>query len=275
MPIQRHFIRNVPVDDLEVSDLVQQAVKFAGMTDRGRYICYLNAHVYNLARQNPRLQAVLSRSSICYADGASVVWAANRFGGQLGGRLTAADFFPEVIQSLVESQRRVFILGGKPGIAERAAAELGRRASGFTPVGVHHGFFDTSRESDQVVAAIRETRPHVLVVGMGTPKQELWIADHLDKLGVPLVWAVGALLDYCAGEERRCPDWMGNHGLEWLYRLILNPRRRALRYLLGNPRFVWSVLTARPHPATERRREPLADPSVVREQCSDAGSKPC
>ena len=264
MPIHRYTIRNVPVDEVQVSDLVEQAVLLSGRRDRSRYICYLNAHVYNLARSDPRLHAVLEQATICYADGASVVWAANRLGGRLSGRLTAADFFPRVMHALGEQQRRLFVLGGRPGVADRAARAMIRDAAGCQLVGSHHGYFDVQRESPQVLAQIRAARPDVLIVGMGTPKQELWIAEHLAALQVPLVWAVGALLDYHAGEEKRCPTWMGDHGLEWLYRLLLNPRRHAVRYLWGNPRFVWSVLTAaKPDPLRARvHAEPHADASA-------------
>ena len=181
---------------------------------------------------------------MCYADGASIVWASRLLGGRLPGRLTGADFLRELAGHWVSSQRRIYFLGGRPGVAESTARTLAGEVEGFDPIGISHGYFADS-ESRNVVDAVNAARPDVLVVGMGSPRQEKWIAEHRSSLNVPLIWAVGALLDYNAGEERRCPQWMGEHGLEWLFRLAMNPRRMAARYLVGNPSFICSVFLSR------------------------------
>jgi N-acetylglucosaminyldiphosphoundecaprenol N-acetyl-beta-D-mannosaminyltransferase len=171
----------------------------------------------------------------------SVVWAARRNGIDLAGRMTAADFFPEYLRRFTASGRRVFLLGGAPGVAERAVAHLHREIPEFEPAGWHHGYLSEALDR-QVIDQIQAAKTDILLVGMGSPQQERWIAKHRTQLNVPLVWAVGALFDYSAGVERRCPKWMGNSGLEWLYRLGQQPRKMAARYLLGNPKFVWQVL---------------------------------
>jgi exopolysaccharide biosynthesis WecB/TagA/CpsF family protein len=158
--------------------------------------------------------------------------------------MTGADFFPSLIRQLVARDRRVFFLGGKPGVAQRTADALATQVPGFQPVGIAHGYFDEA-DSPRLVAQIQAANTDLLVVGLGSPRQERWISSNLKTMSIPLTWAVGALFDYAAGEERRCPRWMGEHGLEWLFRLAVNPRRMAKRYLWGNPQFVASILGAK------------------------------
>lgn len=242
--MNRPQLCGVAVDPLELDELLDRAIQLCQQPSPS-YICYLNAHVHNLARRDERLRKVINASAICYADGASVVWGCRRHGIALPGRLTGADFLPTLLGRCRDEQIGVFLLGGRPGVAQRASRRLQEQVAGWSPVGLHHGFFDDS-DSASVVDTIRAKQPQLLLVGMGTPRQEYWVADHLASLNVPLVWSVGALLDYSAGMERRCPSWMGQSGLEWVFRLAMQPRRMAARYLLGNPRFVWSVLTQRP-----------------------------
>ena len=162
----------------------------------------------------------------------------------IAGSPDRCGFFTRAGWHWVSSQRRIYFLGGRPGVAESTARTLAGEVEGFHPIGISHGYFADS-ESRNVVDAVNAARPDVLVVGMGSPRQEKWIAEHRSSLNVPLIWAVGALLDYNAGEERRCPQWMGEHGLEWLFRLAMNPRRMAARYLVGNPSFICSVFLSR------------------------------
>jgi N-acetylglucosaminyldiphosphoundecaprenol N-acetyl-beta-D-mannosaminyltransferase len=241
----RILLSGVPVDPVTPEELADTLVAWSDQArprnEPPKHISYVNAHVHNLARANNALRSTLRNTSLCYADGASVVWACRRFGANIPPRLTAADFLPNVLRSLTEADRRVFFLAGAPNIANRAIASLQESVPNFSPAGIHHGYF-AEDESSQVVAEINAARPDVLIVGMGTPRQELWVDAYRDTLQVPVVWTVGALLDYFAGTEKRCPRWMGDNGLEWLYRLMMHPRRMASRYLIGNPQFVAAML---------------------------------
>jgi hypothetical protein len=123
--------------------------------------------------------------------------------------------------------------------------------------GAHHGYFQIGTEhSERVVEHIAEQKPDVLLVGMGTPLQELWVDHYFDRLDARVVWTVGALFDYVSGRVQRAPHWMADHGLEWIFRLALEPRRMWRRYLLGNPVFLWRVLNER-----KGRHEP--EPAVL------------
>jgi N-acetylglucosaminyldiphosphoundecaprenol N-acetyl-beta-D-mannosaminyltransferase len=239
---ERYFLCGVPVDSIRVSDLVERCVQLSGGSTPA-HICYVNAHVHNLCRADKKLNTVLVDANVCYPDGMSIVWAARALGWRLPERMTGVDFFPTVIGRMRDLGRRVFLLGGRPGVAELCAERLGQLQPGFRPVGTQHGYADLA--SATVLQAIRSARPDLLVVGLGTPLQERWINAHAGNLGVPLTWAVGALFDYFAGVERRAPRWMAENGLEWAFRLAMQPRKMALRYLWGNPRFVASVLAER------------------------------
>ena len=113
-------------------------------------------------------------------------------------------------------------------------------------VGTHHGYFGIdSPHSERVLEHIAERRPDILLVGMGTPLQELWVDRWFDRLEAHVVWTVGGLFDYVSGRTPRAPHWMADHGLEWTFRLAMEPRRMWRRYLLGNPAFLWRVLEER------------------------------
>ena len=241
----RILLCGVPIDPATPQSLADALVDWSAspvtVDSPPRYISYVNAHVHNLARREPLLRQALIETSLCYADGASIVWACRWHGERLPPRLTAADFLPDALDRLAANSRRMFLLGGAPDVADAAVARLQIDVPSFVPVGSHHGYFDV-RESDAIIQQINDAQADVLIVGMGSPRQEQWVHEHRDQLRVPVIWSVGALFDYFAGIENRCPAWMGDHGFEWLYRLLMQPRRMAGRYLLGNPQFVLATL---------------------------------
>jgi N-acetylglucosaminyldiphosphoundecaprenol N-acetyl-beta-D-mannosaminyltransferase len=133
---------------------------------------------------------------------------------------------------------KVFLLGGEEGVAADAALALRTRYPGLEIVGTSSGF----GAAPDAVLHINAARPDILLVGMGTPRQETWIAAHRDQLDVPVVWAVGALFEFVTGRIPRGPHWMTNHGLEWMCRLAAEPRKLWRRYLIGNPWFFCRVI---------------------------------
>jgi N-acetylglucosaminyldiphosphoundecaprenol N-acetyl-beta-D-mannosaminyltransferase len=143
---------------------------------------------------------------------------------------------------------KLYILGAKPGVAEKARDFFLNKYPGLYIVGIHHGYFNkgiNNLENNIVVQDINEKKPDILIVGFGMPMQEYWISENWGQMNVPVVLPVGALIDYMARVVPRAPRWMTDHGLEWLGRLIIEPRRLWKRYLLGNPIFLWRVLQQR------------------------------
>jgi len=202
---------------------------------------YVNAHVWNLARRDPAFREVLLGTDILYADGMSFIWAGRLLGVPLPARLSAADYIVDFARGCRSRGLSVYLLGGRVGVADRAGERLCRLVPGLKVVGTADGHFDLS-EGPAVIDRINRLRPDVLLVGMGSPRQETWAASNRDALTPPVVWMVGALFDYLAGAESRAPGWMCRMGLEWLFRLAMDPRGKASRYLWGNPAFAGSVI---------------------------------
>jgi N-acetylglucosaminyldiphosphoundecaprenol N-acetyl-beta-D-mannosaminyltransferase len=211
----------------------------AASAGRQTMVHYLNVHVANTAFRHRDLQRILGQSSLVYCDGAGVKAGAWLLGQHIPTRLTAADWFLPMLRRYAESGITVFLLGGAPGVPEAAIRVIDREAPGHTVVGVHHGhILDDERLEEEVVSIINRVAPDMLIVGFGTPLQELWIEHNAHRLQVSTFHAVGATMDFISGQVRRCPPWMGRAGLEWLFRLCTDPRRLMSRYLMGNPWFL-------------------------------------
>jgi len=211
-----------------------------GQSRERRFITYINAACVNVYFRDPEYAEILRRTDLLYADGQAVVWAARRAGVDLAERVNAGDFFEDFCRACAERQISLFFLGSREGIAERAADELRRKTPGLRIVGTHHGYF-SPEEEPRIVKAINAARPDLLIVGMGVSRQEKWWAKVGERLEAPVCWCVGALFEYKAGRRARAPVWMRRLGLEWLFRLILEPRRLWRRYLVGNLVFLYRV----------------------------------
>ncbi len=233
-------VLGLPIRPLSTAGLIDWIIGRAREGERAT-VCYANANTANLAYRDERYRLVLRASEMLYADGMSIVWASRWSERRLPERMTAADYFPRFARRCGQSGLSLYLVGGKPGIAEKAADRLRADSPDLKIVGTHHGYFG-EEQSDRVVAKINASGPDVLVVGMASPRQEFWLAEQAGGLRVPVRWCVGALFDYLAGKERRAPAWLCRMGGEWLFRLLMDPVGKWRRYLIGNPRFVLNVL---------------------------------
>jgi exopolysaccharide biosynthesis WecB/TagA/CpsF family protein len=205
---------------------------------------FVNAHTLNLAYEDPEYRAALNSADLVLNDGIGVEIAARLFGVRFPENLVGTDFIPKLCTLARDRNLSLYLLGSKPGVAEMAATKLQRSFPGIDVVGTHHGYF-SKEEEDEVIRAIQEASPDVLLVGFGNPLQEKWIALHRGLLRVPLSLGVGAFIDFVAGRVRRAPCWAQRARMEWVFRLVLEPRRLWRRYIQGNPKFLWRVLRAR------------------------------
>ncbi len=206
-----------------------------------RRVVLANAHTLNLAADDPSYRRVLADADLVLRDGVGVELAARLERVEAGHNFVGTDFVPELLERLAPQAVRVFLFGAQAGVAEQAGAVLGAAGDHVRIVGTAPGFGAYARVAQQIRAA----RPDVLLVALGNPTQERWIAEHHDELGVPVSIGVGALFDYLAGRVPRAPDWVLRLRAEWLFRLLVEPRRLWRRYVMGNPRFVWRVLRSR------------------------------
>jgi exopolysaccharide biosynthesis WecB/TagA/CpsF family protein len=203
-------------------------------------LAYLNAHGSNLAARDAAFRRAL-QDFIVLNDGIGVDLAAKWLHGRrFPENLNGTDFTVRYLQD-TRKVWRVYLLGAKPGIAAAAAGKLSELAPRHAYVGARDGYFQSS-ESANVAKAISESGADLVLVALGNPGQELWIAEHLDATGSKLAVGVGALFDFLSGSVPRAPEWVRAMRAEWVYRLALEPRRLARRYLLGNPLFLARTL---------------------------------
>jgi len=222
----------------ELVDTVSQAVV-------GRSKCIIgnhNLHSLYMWFHQSRMREFYSLADYTHIDGMSLVLLGRLFGlpFKREHRTGYMDLLPLLAEEAVKHEWRIFYLGSKPGIAEKAARGLRKRYEGLQIL-THHGHFDTNQEgleNQAVLAEIKACAPDILMVGMGMPRQEVWILDNQKEIIARAVFCCGALMDYVAGEIPTPPRWIGTLGFEWLYRLISEPARLWQRYLLEP----WSVM---------------------------------
>ncbi len=202
----------------------------------------LNGPMLAQASRDVRLRGIVNRAALVTADGAGVLLAGRILGVRFPGRVPGIDMVDRLCAGGARSGLRVFLLGARPGVADAAGRVLSRRHPGLAVVGAVHGYFP-AHDEPAVVERIREARPDVLLVAMGFPKQEEWIADHMPQLATPVSIGVGGTLDVVAGVLRRAPPWMQRLGLEWAYRLAREPRR--WRTAAALPLVVWLSIRER------------------------------
>ncbi len=175
-------------------------------------------------RREGALRELINSASLVTPDGYGILLIGRILGIRFPARVAGADLVHGLCDVCARDGYRVFLLGAAPGVADAAAAALRTRHPGVVIAGTHHGYFIEGGEDD-VVRQIGDARPDLLLVGMGFPRQERWMATHARAIRIPLSMGVGGTLDVLAGRFRRAPLWMQRAGLEWLYRLLQDPRR--------------------------------------------------
>lgn len=230
----------VNIDVVDTEGLRGKIIAFA-QQESTRSVMYVNADCMLISQKDWAYRQVLNGADLIYADGIGVVYGARLWGYSLPGRSTAADFFPDFSRSFADHGLRMYFLGGREGVARIAADRLMEKIPGLMIVGTHHGYFSED-ETARIIRKINAAEPDIVVIGFGAPKQELWIRDYGEELEASVLWGVGGLFDFLSGKTPRGPQWLLDHGFEWLCRLIAEPGRLWRRYLLGNTKFIFSLL---------------------------------
>ncbi len=201
-----------------------------------RYVVTPNADHAVMYQEHAGLREAYAGASLVLADGMPLVVAARLLRRRLPQRVAGSDLVPTLFQSIGHADRplKVFLLGAGPGVADRAARNIALRWPNVHVVGTHCpplGFEREERENERILEHIAATRPDVLIVGLGAPKQELWVHAHREQIRATVAVCAGASIDFLAGEKRRAPVWMRHAGLEWLHRLASEPGRLWQRYM--------------------------------------------
>jgi N-acetylglucosaminyldiphosphoundecaprenol N-acetyl-beta-D-mannosaminyltransferase len=213
--------------------------------DRASSVFFVNAHTLNLAAGDPSYRAVLNEGGLVFADGTGVRWAARLQGIRVLENLPGTDLVPMLFLLTADREHSYFLLGADAATIEQAAKFAQTTFPGWRFAGCHPGYLTNSEMDAAAIAKINAARPDVLLVGMGNPLQELWIRRHLAELHVPVCMGVGGLFDFWASNVSRSPKWLRQIGHEWLWRLFQEPRKKARRYIVGNPLFLLRILADR------------------------------
>lgn len=232
----------VKIDALSLEQLLSE-IQRCMQYEKPMIISYVNLHALNIAYSMPWFREFINQSDLTFCDGVGIKLAAQITGQRLCHRFTPPDFMDQICALAARSGLKIFFLGAKPGVAQRAADKLIERFPGLQ-IMTHHGYFDKitdSQENKLVIEQINQFHPQIVVLGFGMPLQEKWIMENIDSLDIKVAFPAGALFDYLSSAVPRAPRWMTDNGFEWLGRLLIEPRRLWKRYLLGNPLFFWRL----------------------------------
>ena len=219
--MNRIDVLGVAFDNLTMDEAVARALELT--TERGAaYVCTPNPEIVMAARENPALAAALSAADLVLADGVGVTKAAQLLGTPLKSRVPGVDFASGLISELAKRGGSVYLFGAKPGVAEKAAVNLREKYPGLVIAGTDDGYFT---DDAPVAERINAASPDFLMVCLGSPKQELWMKGHAGSLSCGLMAGLGGSLDVFAGNVQRAPETWRRLGLEWLYRVIKEPKR--------------------------------------------------
>ena len=235
-------VLGVKVSAINLNIAVDLADKWVATGNHG-YICVTGVHGVMEAQSDSEFRRILNHAIINTPDGMPMSWVGHLQGFPEMDRVFGPDFMTAMCRLSVEKGYRNFLYGGKPGVAEHLGETLREKFPGLQVVGTYTPPFRSLnlKEEEELFIQIRETRPHIIWVGLSTPKQEHFMEQYIKRLQVPLLVGVGAAFDYHTGRIRDCPEWVKRSGLQWLHRLMQDPKRLWRRYLHNNPAFLWHI----------------------------------
>lgn len=227
---------NTEIDNLTMQETLQ-AIDQLIQENKSAYVVTPNVdHIVQL-ETSKELKAVYENASLILTDGKPLLWIAKWYGTPIKEKISGSDLFPLLCNMAAKKGYKLFFLGAAEGVAAKAAENLANKFKGLQVVGTYSppfGFENNQIEMDKIKSMIKESKPDILIVGLGCPKQEKFMYHHCKELGVPISFGLGASLDFEAGNIKRAPRWMAEHGLEWLFRITQDPKRMAKRYLIND-----------------------------------------
>ncbi len=234
--MSRMKFMNTEIDNLTMDEALNRIDELI-LEKRNAFVVTPNVdHIIQLERGG-ELAEVYRNADLILTDGKPLVWISKWYGTPIKEKISGSDLFPKLCNLASKKGYKMFFLGAAEGVAAKAAENLEKRFPGLQVVGTYsppYGFEKDEAEMGKIIKMIKDAEPHILIVGLGCPKQELFILHHKDELNVPISLGLGASLDFEAGKIRRAPKWMADHGLEWIYRIFQDPKRLAKRYLVDD-----------------------------------------
>lgn len=227
---------NTEIDNLTMTETLEEIEKIIKKNECAYVVTPNVDHIVQL-ETNEELRAVYANASLILTDGKPLLWIAKWYKTPIKEKISGSDLFPLLCQLAAKKGYKIFFLGAAEGVAAKAAENLCVRFEGLQVVGTYSppfGFEKDDSEMEKIKQMIRSAAPDILIVGLGCPKQEKFMYHHCKELGVPISFGLGASFDFEAGNIKRAPKWMADHGLEWLFRITQDPKRMAKRYLVDD-----------------------------------------
>ena len=235
---------NTEIDNLTMKETLNRIDELI-KENKNAYVVTPNVdHIIQLERGG-KLVEVYKNADLILTDGMPLIWISKWYGTPIKEKISGSDLFPKLCKLASKRGYKMFFLGAAEGVAAQAAENLKKRYEGLQVVGTYSPPFSFEKdeaEMKKIIKMIKDVEPHILIVGLGCPKQELFILHHKDELNVPISLGLGASLDFEAGKVKRAPKWMQMLSLEWFYRLLQDPARLFKRYFVTNIRFLWLLM---------------------------------
>lgn len=227
---------NTRIDNITMDEAVNR-VDHMIRTGMNQYVVTPNVdHIVRLEK-DALFREIYDHAALVLTDGQPLIWISRLIGTPIVEKVSGSDLFPRVCERASEKGYRIFLLGAMEGVAVRAAANLQKKYPDLTIVGTYSpplGFEKNAEEQEHIADIIQKARPHILAIGLGTPKQEKYFYRNREKLQVPVTLHIGGAIDFEAGDIKRAPVWVSHMGFEWLYRLLKEPGRMWKRYLIDD-----------------------------------------
>jgi len=239
------MLHDIPISNVTMKEALDFIMSAVNDEQLHHEIHFANAHCINTANRDADYKHILQSCDAVFPDGSGIRLAGKIWKVPVRENVNGTDLFPELCSELARQKKRVFLLGAKPGTTARVQKWIAAHAGNMTIAGYHHGYF-TERHWARVMQAINDSRADILLVAMGVPQQEKWIRENIKYTQVSAAMGVGGLFDFYSGNVRRAPAVLRKAGLEWAWRLLMEPRRMWKRYLAGNIIFMYEAWKYRP-----------------------------
>lgn len=236
MQNNRYPILNTYVNAITMEETIAEVEKIIKNRRPTQHVV-INALKVNLMNEDAELRKIVNACPLINADGTSILWAAKKLGVPLNERVAGIDLFLNLVKVAADKGYKIYLFGAKEEVVQKVKNVFLKQYPSLKIVGVRNGYF-TDEDEAQIVADMAASAADMMFVAFSSPKKEYWINKYLNELRIPFVMGVGGSFDVVAGVTNRAPKWMQDHGLEWFFRFIQEPRRLWNRYIVGNWKFV-------------------------------------
>jgi N-acetylglucosaminyldiphosphoundecaprenol N-acetyl-beta-D-mannosaminyltransferase len=233
----------IRINNLTMGEAISKIVEWTDSIE-ARQVCFVNTDCANIAYRDNDYLEILRSASLTLSDGIGMKLGGKLLSRELKQNVNGTDLFPRLCKTIAGTGKGIYLLGGKPGVADEVKYWIEKNHPGVVVKGTQHGYFDSESE-DKIIKSVSSSGAEILLVAFGAPRQEKWISKNLSKLGVKVVLGVGGLFDFYSGRIKRAPVWVRELGMEWFFRFYQEPRRMWRRYFLGNFIFLYRIVKER------------------------------